>query len=230
MSRQSRPALLEAAHEEDVGRPVAPALDRLDALVAGQVHAVGDELVVAREVAVDEVARRGADGDAPVEASGVAAQEAAAELVARTPAGVGVEGGHVDAARLAQQEQREQRHERLVEVEHVEAFALEQGADLREVAGRDGECPHRPVGGHAEAPSEADDVSLAGPLEAVRAADDAHVVTALDEPFVEVSDVLVDTAGQRVDVGRDEADLHPGRSRSPISRSSKRGGLCRPPG
>ena len=50
----------------------------------------------------------------------------AAELVRRREAGVGMEGGDVDARRFAQQEQRQERHERLVEVEQVELLALEQ--------------------------------------------------------------------------------------------------------
>ena len=45
--------------------------------------------------------------------------------------------------RLAQQEERQERHERLVEVEHVEPLALEHVADLGQVAGRERERPDR---------------------------------------------------------------------------------------
>ena len=68
--------------------------------------------------------------------------------------------------------------------------------------------PIEPLVGTLKPQPEADDVALAGALRAVRAADDAHVVAALDEAVVEVADVLVDAARQGVDVGRDEADLH----------------------
>jgi len=42
-----------------------------------------------------------------------------------------MEGGDVHAGREPQEDRREERHERLVEVEQVELLALEGGADLR---------------------------------------------------------------------------------------------------
>ena len=67
-------ARLVATDEQDVRRAVLPARDRDGVGEARDVDAVGDDLVVAREVAVDEVAGRGADRDPAVEPRGVAAQ------------------------------------------------------------------------------------------------------------------------------------------------------------
>ena len=81
-------------------------------------------------------------------------------------------------------------------------------ADLRDEAGRQGDRPDRAVDRHREALADPDDVALGRPLEAVAATDDPDVVAAQAEVLVEVADVLVHAAGQRVDVRRDEADLH----------------------
>ena len=59
-----------------------------------------------------------------------------------------------------------------------------------------------------EAEAQADDVALVVTLGAVDAADDAHVVAARDEVLVQELDVRVDSAGERIDVRRDETDLH----------------------
>ena len=71
-------ARLVAADEQDVRRPVLPARERDGGGEAGDVDAVGDDLVVAREEAVDEVARGGADRDPAVEPGGIAAHHPAA--------------------------------------------------------------------------------------------------------------------------------------------------------
>ena len=68
--------------------------------------------------------------------------------------------------------------------------------------------PDRAVGRDRDAVAQANDVALAGALRAVDAADDAHVVAVRDEVLVQVVDVGVDAARHRVDVRRDEADLH----------------------
>ena len=224
-----------AADEEQVGRAVLPARQRHGALEPGDVDAVGDDLVVAREVAVDEVPGGGADGDPAVQARGVALHEPPAELVGRREAGVGMERGDVHAARLVQEDQRQEWHERLVEVEDVELLALEHPADLADIARRDGDRPDGAVRRHAEALAEADHVALGRPLEAVAAADDPDVVAAQAEVLVEVADVLVHATRDRVDVRRHEADLHRGSSSSneastTSGSSSRRGGRRRPPG
>ncbi len=216
-------ARLVAAHEQDVGRAVLPAGDGHGVGEARDVDAVGDDLVVAREEAVDEVAGRGAHRDPAVEPAGMALHDPAAELVRGREAGVGMERGHVDRVRLAQQEERQEGHERLVEVEDVEALAIEHGPDLGQVARREGEGPDRGVDGHREAHPEPDDVALRGALGAVAGGQDAHVMAALAEVLVQEADVLGDTAVVGVDVRADEADLH----RAP---GSKRGGRWRPPG
>ena len=118
-------ARLVAADEQDVRRAVLPARERDGVREAADVDAVGDDLVVAREEAIDEVAGRGAHRDPAVQPAGVAPQGPAAELVRRREAGVGVERRDVDARRLAQQEERQERHERLVEVQDVEPLAVE---------------------------------------------------------------------------------------------------------
>ncbi len=196
----------------------------------GHVDAVGDHLVVAREEPVDEMPGGGAHGDPAVEARGVSAQGPAAELVRRREAGVGMERGDVDARRLAQEEQRQERDERLVEVEDVELLALEHRADLAEVARRERERADRGVDGHREAHPEPDDVALRRPLRAVARGQDADVVAALAEALVEEVDVLGDAAAGRIDVRADQADLHARSPRRAASSGSKRGGRARPPG
>ena len=194
---------------------------------AGDVDAVGDDLVVAREEAVDEVAGRRADRDPAVEPGGVAAHDPAAELVRRREAGVGVEGRHVDARRLAQQEQRQERHERLVEVEQVEPLAGQHRADLADVARRERQRADRAVGRHREADPDADDVALRRALRTVAGGDDPHVVAAQAQVLVEEPDVLGDPAGLRVDVRADEADLH-GRPRRVLAGRSAAAAAGRP--
>ena len=121
--------------------------------------------------------------------------------------------------RLAQEDERQERHERLVEVEQVELLALEHRADLANVARREGERPDRAVDRHREAHADPDDVALGRPLEAVAGGDDPDVVAAQAEVLVEVADVLGDAARQRVDVRADEADLHRRPAPAPVRRA-----------
>ena len=211
LSRSSRPLRGSCRPtNRTFGVPSCQRGDRHGACEARDVDAVRDDLVVAREEPVDEVARGGADRDAAVEPRGMRLHDPAAELVRRREAGVGVEGGDVDAARLAQQEERQERHERLVEVEDVEPLALEQVADLADVARREGQRPDRAVERDGEADPDAQDVALGRPLRAVAGGDDPDVVAAQPQVLVEVADVLGDAAVLRVDVRADEADLHRG--------------------
>ena len=220
-------AWLVATHEQHVRGPVLPARDRDRVGVAGDVDAVGDDLVVAREEAVDEVPRRGTHRDPAVEPRGVAPQRPAAEFVRRREAGVGVERGDVHAARLPEEEQRQERHERLVEVQDVEPLALQQVADLAQVARRERERADRPVRTHREAHPEPDDVALRRSLRAVAGGQDADVVATQAQVLVQEADVLGDPAAFRVDVRADETDLHGWSGPDP---ASKRGGRARPPG
>ena len=118
---------LEPPDEQDVGGPVLPARERHGPAEAVDVDAVGDDLVVAREVAVDEVARGRRHRDPAVEPLRVAAHRPAPELVGGRPAAVGVERADVDALALAQEHERQERHERLVEVEDVEPLLRRAG-------------------------------------------------------------------------------------------------------
>ena len=93
---------LEPPDEQDVRGAVLPAGHRHGPAEPLDVDAVGDDLVVAGEVAVDEVARGRRHRDPAVEPVRVGAHRAAAELVGRRPAAVGVERGDVHALRLAQ--------------------------------------------------------------------------------------------------------------------------------
>ena len=150
----------------------------------------------------------GADRDPAVEPGGVAAHDPAADLVRRGEAGIGVEGGDVHALRLPEQEQRQERDERFVQVQDVEPLAGQQLADLADVARRERERPDRAIGRHAEADPDAQDVALGGSLRAVAGGDDPDVVAAQAQVLVEVADVLGDAARLRVDVRAHEADLH----------------------
>src|SRR6266511_2502389 len=135
--------------------------------ILGDVDAIGNDLVVAREVAVDEVAGRRADGDPAVQPLGIAAHRPAAELVGRRPPAVGVERRDVHARGRPQHDRRQERHERLVEMEQVEAFELEHVGDLGQVARRERHGPDRSVRGETEALAQADHVAFGGSLEAV---------------------------------------------------------------
>ena len=215
-------ARLVATDEQHVRRAVLPAGQRDRPGEARDVDPVGDDLVVAREEPVDEMAGGGAHRDPAVEPRRMAAHDPAADLVRRGEAGIGVEGRDVHAVRLAEQEQRQERDERFVEVQDVEPLAGQQLADLADVARRERERPDRAIGRHAEADPDAQDVALGGPLRAVAGGDDPDVVAAQPQVLVEIADVLRDAARFRVDVRADEADLH-GRPAWPISAGSSVG-------
>ena len=68
--------------------------------------------------------------------------------------------------------------------------------------------PTEPLAGMREALADPDDVALGRALQAVAAGDDPDVVAAQPQVLVEVADVLGHAAGERVDVRRDEPDLH----------------------
>ncbi len=219
--------------EQDVPLAVLPARDRDRPLETVDVDAVRDHLVLARKVAVDEVLGRAADRDPAVEPGGLALHHLAAELVGRREAAVRVEGRDVHARREPQEDRRQERHERLVEVEEVELLALEGRADLGHEPRRQGDRADGAVDRQREALADPDDVALGRPLEAVAARQDPDVVAAQPEVLVQVPDVLGHAAGQRVDVGRDEPDLHDRRSSRACCAahsSSNRGGRWRPPG
>ena len=201
-------ARLEPAHEEQVPRPVLPARERDGPLERVDIDAVRDDLVLAGEVAVDEVLRSAADRDPAVEPGRLALHHLAPELVRGREAAVGVERGDVHAGRQTQDDRRQERHERLVEVEQVELLALEHRPDLGDEPRRQGDRPDRAVDRQREALADPDDVPLRRPLEAVRRRDDPDVVAAQAKVLVQVPDVLGHAAWQRIDVRRDEADLH----------------------
>ncbi|MEJ7696763.1 MAG: hypothetical protein WKF78_09170 [Candidatus Limnocylindrales bacterium] len=112
---------------------------------------------------------------------------------------------------LAEQEERQEGHERLVEMEQVESFVVEHPADLAEVARREGERPDGRVDRHGEADAKPDDVALGRALRSMAGGQDAYVVTPQTQVLVQEPDVLGDAAVVRVDVRTDEPDLH-GRS------------------
>jgi hypothetical protein len=201
-------ARLQPADEQHAWHAVLPAGDGHGPGEARDIHAVRDHLVVAGEEAVDEMASRGADRDPSMQPRGVPAHQPAAQLVRRRKAGVGVERGDVDAARFAQQEERQERHERLVEVEQVEALAGQQVAHLAEISRREGQRPHRAVGRHGEPHADPQDVALRCALWSMAGGDDPHVVSPESQVLVEEPDVLGDPTGFGVDVRADQADLH----------------------
>ncbi len=225
-------ARLVATHEQDVRGPVLPSGDGDRVGESPDVHAVGDDLVVAGKEAIDEVAGGGADRDTAVQAPRVPPERPAPELVGRREPGIGVERGDVDALRLSQQEQRQERDERLVEVEDVELLAVEHRPDLRQVARREGQRPDGRVDRYREPDAEADDVALGRSLGAVARGQDADVVAAQSEVLVQEPDVLGDAAVLRIDVRTDEADLHGVVSSGGggAAGASNRGGRARPPG
>ncbi len=225
-------ARLESADEQDVRAAILPASHRDRVGETAKVHAVRDHLVVAGQVAVGEVPGGGADRDPAVEVPGDRPQHLPAQLVAGRITRIGVERGDVHAPGLAQREEREEGHEGLVEVQEVELLTVQHGLDLAPVAGRHGQRPHRPVRRHGETLPDPDDIAFGAALEAVAGGQDPDVVATCPERLVEVPDVVVHAAGERVDVRRDEPDLHDASSRGrptpPVSFG--RGGRKRPPG
>ena len=162
-------ALLEPADEQDVERPVAQLLVRLGLGESLEVDAVRDDLVLAGEVAADEVARRAGDGDPPVEPLGQPPGESLPDPVRGREAAEGVEGGDVDRPRLVEHGRRQERHERLVEVEDVEVVRLEHLARLVLEPQPERHATDAAVGRRRPAGAEADDVALALALAAVLA-------------------------------------------------------------
>ena len=94
-----------------------------------QVGARRDHLVVAREEALDQVARGGEARGAAVEAAEQQLDQLARHLGREDALGGGVEGADVQRARVAQRGRRRARRERLVHVHEVELGAVEQVLD-----------------------------------------------------------------------------------------------------
>src|SRR5207249_5172464 len=87
------------------------------------VDAVGDDLVVAREVRRDEVSRGARDADLGVELVHVAVERDATGPVRDGEPTESVEGRDVGTLRGVEDLERQERNERLVMVDHVELFA-----------------------------------------------------------------------------------------------------------
>src|SRR6185503_7702887 len=123
-------ALLESTHEEEVQRPVAQLLVWLGTRKALQIDAVRNDPVVPGEVAVDEVHGRARDGDPAVELVCQPARESPPDPVTGAESAKGVERPDVHRLRGVEHGRRQEGNERLVEMEDVEAAALEDLADL----------------------------------------------------------------------------------------------------
>jgi len=127
-----------------------------------------------------------------------------------------MEGRDIDTARFAQQEEGQEWHERLVEMEDVKALTGEQRPNLADVPGRERDRADGAVGRHAEADADPQDIALGGALWAVARRDDPDVVAARSQVGVQELDMLCHAARFRVDVRTDQADLH----RGPSSRAA----------
>ena len=132
------------------------------------------------------------------------AGEPLADPVRRREAAEGVEGGDVDGVGLVEDGRRQERHERLVEVQDVEPMLGQQVARLLLEAPAERDAAHAAVGREGVAGPEADDAPLVLPLLAVLAGDDPHVVAHPAHRLVGVADVLVDAAGVRIAVRADD--------------------------
>ena len=113
-------AALLLAREHDARR-LARRLGTLE-----QVGARMDDLVVAGEVALDQVARGDVARRAPVEAAEEQLDDLARDLRRDEALGGRVEGADVQRLRVAQRRRRSARRERLVHVHEVELGAVEQ--------------------------------------------------------------------------------------------------------
>ena len=163
-------ARLEPADEQDVLGAVLPAGDRDRPLEPADVDAVGDDLVVAREEAVDEVPRGSGDGDPAMDTLDGRAQEPGADLVrrarsrrtrGRSPRSRCSTARRTTSDRNGTNGSWKWRTSNCSRSRTARTWEQEPR--------RDGDRADRAVGGHAEAPPDPDDVALRGALEAVAA-------------------------------------------------------------
>ena len=199
--------LLEAADEQDVQGAVAQLLVGLGGLKGFEVDAVRDDLVLAREIAVDEVACSTRDRDPAVELVGEPPGELRADPVRRRETAEGVKRADVHRFGRVEHRRGEERHERLVEVEDVEPLLVEHLTRLLLEAQAERHATDRPVCRCGPSGAEANDVTIALPLAAVLRRDDPHVVAHPAHRLVRESHVLVDAPGMRVAVRADDPDL-----------------------
>ena len=126
-------ALLQTTQEEDglAGRAGDSRGRRHRGIEDFRIDSVGDDRVVSREVPGDEGLGRFRYSDATVEAAEESPQQRSAIVVTQVLAGIGVKGAHVDALPVGPQDGDGQgRHERLVEMNYVEALRFENLPDL----------------------------------------------------------------------------------------------------
>ncbi len=116
-----------------------------------EVDAVGDDAVVALEVARRRVARRRARPRSTASKTVEdALEDRLAQPVPEEALGVGVEGGDHGALGVAQGRPAEAGHEGLVHVQHVELLGLEQHVDVGDEVERRGDDADRAVVAHRE--------------------------------------------------------------------------------
>jgi hypothetical protein len=85
-----------------------------------------DDVVIAREVALDQIAGGGVAGGAPVQAAEQQLDHLARELCRDEALGRRVERAHVERVRVSERRRRRAGRERLVHVKEVELGQLEQ--------------------------------------------------------------------------------------------------------
>ena len=89
-----------------------------------------------------------------------------------------MEGADVHRLRKRKHYEAKERHERLVEVQHVKLFALEQLAHLLQIGWAQRDRAHRAVERNTESLPDANHISFRSFLKSVAAGDDAHIVPA----------------------------------------------------
>ncbi len=124
-------ALFQSPDEQHRGAAIRELLKRFGARVeACEIDAVGNHAVISREVLADEVARRGRNGDTPVQLAEEGAQDGLAVEIRQRCIPKRVECADVGAAGVPQNGQRQGRHHRLVEMNQIELLLLQQAFGL----------------------------------------------------------------------------------------------------
>ncbi len=202
-------SLLRASDKEDVELAVLEALDRLGfGREPLDVDSVGDDVVVAREVLLDEARGGGRNRDLAVQTAEPASQMALAprieelRLLPRR-----MKRPDIHGLRVTDEVNRQHGHERLVDVHDVERLLGKEAAHGRPERERQRDARERAARRQRNRTlADCDDVRVVNL--ARRGRDNADVMAAFDELVAEMAAVAVDAPGNGPVVGRDQCDLH----------------------
>ncbi len=226
-------ARLVPADEDDVA--VAPV--RIEPL--GQGNAVRNHLDGRADVRLGAAPRRLGDGDAVVDSSRENAPEPPSQRVPAEPLAGRVAGGDDRARCRGERERRENRRQRLMDVDDVEALALPDPAHPHHGLRAEDDVRKRGVGRDDDRSPDGDDVvgrprvppllrmeQPRQPPGRVVAHDDPDVVAEPLQRARLMIRVLLDSAPERPGVGDDDPDLHASTLPARQDQTPRRQGRC----